>query len=251
MSTPSVLERPLLLPAATLREMRVRRALAPDDVAQRLGVHPATVLRWERGERLPGPTHVVGIARILGLGTAEVAATFDPWRGGSTEQDAIVGCGLRDLRRAAGVPVSRLAEVAGVRPSTVYNWEHGRARIPLTVLPALAGALGTNLDRLRAGLAGAGRWRPAEVDSPLRRLRRRTGLSQAQVGSRIGAHRHSVGCWERGQCPPLHMLRRLAEVYGVTVSVVARSAAAEAPAELDPRSWSAERAPAVLRVLRE
>lgn len=43
---------------------------------------------------------------------------------------------------------------------------------------------------------------------PLRRLRRRTGLTQEAVARRIGSSRYRVGAWERGEVPPLLDPRR-------------------------------------------
>jgi transcriptional regulator with XRE-family HTH domain len=149
------------------------------------------------------------------------------------------GHGLRPLRQSTGVPAARLAAALGVPAASIYNWESGRARIPHRHLPALGEQLGLGATALRRYLSSA----PASVGggpppSELRRLRRRTGLSQVQVGRRIGVGRHSLGAWERGEQPPLAALRRLAGVYGVPVARVARAAGVTPPRLLDPRAWS-------------
>ena len=111
------------------------------------------------------------------------------------------------------------------RPSSVYNWETGRARIP--VAPRAGAGRGAGH---RGGHPAERSWRrapdraaPAPL-TELRQLRRRTGLSQAHVARRIGATRHRLGAWERGERPPLSAVRRLAVVYGVPVARVARAA---------------------------
>lgn len=235
-----------------LRDQRRTHALSAQDVARRLEVHPGSVLRWERRERLPGPLHVKALAHTLALDTSTVAGFFDDARPASLPADGIRGPGLRAVRLAAGVPVRAIATRLGVPPASVYNWEHGRARIPSALVPSLADLLGIDAPALtelvRRPPAGPAARTPTA--SPLRRLRRRTGLSQEAVAHRIGATRHRLGAWERGAPPPLWAVRRLARVYGVPVLAVARATGVTAPPLLDRRRWSAGDLPAVLVVLR-
>jgi transcriptional regulator with XRE-family HTH domain len=241
-------------PRTTLRERRLQHRLSPVDVAARVGVHPTTVLRWERGERLPGPTHLTALAGALGLETVEVARFFDAFRSrtSSARPTTLPARSLRTLRHHAQVPATRIAETVGVPPATVYNWEAGRARLPLEHLPKVADVLSLDLESLRDLLVRPPAPKPARPPRPLRQMRHRTGLPQAVVAARIGASRHLVGAWERGeQTPPLAAVRGLAAVYGVPVAAVARAAGVRPPELLDPRRWSAGDLPAVLRVLRE
>lgn len=169
-------------------------------------------------------------------------------QGGAVE--TVAGRSLRPLRVAAGVPVQRLAAAAEVHTATVYNWEAGRARIPRTAVPALAGALGVPPEALRRLLRTPLRTPEPPPASPLRRLRQRRGMSQEAVARRVGSTRHTVGSWEGGAPPPLAMLRRLASTYGVTVASVAEAAGVAAPVELDLRRWAPGDLPAVLRTWR-
>ena len=236
-----------------LRDRRTSRALSTTDIARELGVHPTSVLRWERRERLPGPEHIHGLARSLAVDPATVARFFDEVRpaAGSTP-DNPRGHGLRPLRRAARVPAVRIAEVVGVPAASIYNWEAGRARIPVHHVPALAELLRIESTAL---LSLLDQW-PAQHQCPpevseLRRLRRRTGLSQSRVAERLGVSRHSLSAWERGGLPPLAVLRALAAVYGVPVAVVARAAGVRAPRLLDRRHWAAGDLADVLTTLRQ
>jgi transcriptional regulator with XRE-family HTH domain len=43
------------------------RSLTTTNVARDLGVHPTSVLRRERRERLPGPEHIAQLARAAGV----------------------------------------------------------------------------------------------------------------------------------------------------------------------------------------
>ncbi|WP_133241223.1 helix-turn-helix transcriptional regulator [Nocardioides gansuensis] len=234
-----------------LRDQREHRALSAEDVARRLDVHPMSVLRWERRERLPGPGHVKALASTLDLETSMVAGFFDEARPTAEPSVGLRAHGLRTLRQAAGIPVRRVARRLGVLPATVYNWEAGRARLPLEHLPDLAALLGIGVPALRRHLADAPASRREQPASELRRLRRRTGLSQTAVAQRVGTTRHRLGAWERGEQPPLWAVRRLAAVYGVPVSRVARASGVSAPPLLDVRRWSPGDLPQALVALRQ
>lgn len=234
-----------------LREHRRLHALSADALARDLEVHPTSLLRWERRERLPGPDHVKALAHALELETTIVARFFDEARPAPVAAAGVRGPGLRALRTQAGVTVRELSLRLDVRPATVYNWESGRARIPAAMLPSLAETLGIEVSRLGGELRSAPVTGSPASSSELRRLRRRTGLSQAAVAARIGTTRHRLGTWERGGLPPLWAVRRMAAVYGVPVARVARAAGVTAPPLLDPRTWSPGDLPGALVALRE
>ena len=232
-----------------LRTHREQRRMSAEDLAGHLDVHRNSVLRWERRERLPGPDHVLALARTLDLDTSEVAGFFDAARAPATPAAGVRGDGLRPIRQAARVSVRRIADDLGVPEATVYNWEAGRARIPDRLLPGLASSVGTPEALLRQVLRTARREHATPVP-PLRRMRRRSGLSQEAVAIRIGVSRHRIGAWEHGTPPPLWAVRALAAVYGVPVSRLARATGVSAPPLLDRRRWRRGDLPRVLWTLR-
>lgn len=239
-----------------LRSERARRGLRATDLAREIGVHPMSILRWERRERLPGPVHIHALARVLDLEPARIAGFFDDAREvspPSTRPAGHRGQNLRPLRLRAGVAATAIAAALGVPASTVYNWETGRVRIPEERLATLARTLGLAPADLTVGLASPvlAVHRPASPTSPLRRLRHRSRLSQSRAAVLAGVDRRSLGTWERGEAaPPLFALRRLGHVYGVPVSTVARAAGVTPPRLLDRRHWQPGDLPAVLRTLR-
>lgn len=54
-----------LPPPATARMIRVAAGVSQDRLAQELGVHRMTVVRWETGERAPRGVHRALYARLL------------------------------------------------------------------------------------------------------------------------------------------------------------------------------------------
>ena len=72
-------------------------------------------------------------------------------------------CGrIRALREARGLEQKALAARLGVSANAVSNWECGRSRPDLNLLPALCGALGTTPGELLGMEAPAGALSPAE-----------------------------------------------------------------------------------------
>lgn len=69
---------------------------------------------------------------------------------------------IRALREARGLEQKALAEALGVSANAVSNWENGRSRPDLALLPALAEALGTDLYELLGAEAPSGKASPAE-----------------------------------------------------------------------------------------
>jgi transcriptional regulator with XRE-family HTH domain len=102
-----------------LRDRRRQQALSAEALARRLDVHPMSVLRWERRERLPGPGHVRALASALELERAAVTGFFDEARTPAIPPAGFRGHGLRGLREGAGVPVRHLARRLDVLPATV------------------------------------------------------------------------------------------------------------------------------------
>ncbi len=64
----------------------------------------------------------------------------------------------------------------------------------------------------------------------IRALRLRAGLSQQQLGNRLGVSAVAVGKWERGQTQPdIRSLTRMADIFGTTIDDLCDRAAASIP----------------------
>ena len=62
-----------------------------------------------------------------------------------------MGARIAELRKGSGITQVQLAETMRVSQQTVASWEVGQRGVPLSVVPALARALGTTVE----GLIGA------------------------------------------------------------------------------------------------
>jgi len=145
-----------------IRLRRTELSLRAEDLAAELGVHTTSIHRWERRARLPGPVHIVGIARALDLPTSDVASFFDEARPAAGEPaPGVRGPGLRAIRTVAKVRASQIAETVGVPTAHVYNWESGTdpptaSQCPGRPLPTRAGATSPAADPPRSPAASPG-----------------------------------------------------------------------------------------------
>ncbi len=230
------------LPFATdLRALRRTRRLRASDVAEALSVHPNTILRWERGERLPGPRVIHDLADALGVPRHQVITFFDAHRLPAEPPPGLRGTGLRPLRRRRDLPAQELADALGVPVHTLYNWESGRCRVPHRFLGPLAEALQVTPNRMHLLLATApevARPPAAPTARTLQALRRRRGLTVTASARFVGVSRWSIRAWEdRRTVPPLWAVRRLAGLYGVAAAEVAGVCGVALDLKLHPGTW--------------
>lgn len=59
-----------------------------------------------------------------------------------------MGARIAELRKASSITQAQLAETMDVSQQTVASWEVGRRGVPVSVVPALARALGVSVEAL-------------------------------------------------------------------------------------------------------
>jgi DNA-binding transcriptional regulator YiaG len=72
----------------------------------------------------------------------------------SYETFRIVGSRIRDIRRRGKFTQREIAARASISQAALSNYEHGKRDMALSILLAIAGALGTSAVDLLAGLEG-------------------------------------------------------------------------------------------------
>jgi transcriptional regulator with XRE-family HTH domain len=200
-----------------LRQRRKALRLSQAQLAEILLVNHATVSRWESGLRRPPHGLIPGIAEALNVTHEAVEGWFAPMPvlGGDT-----IGRldGLKRLLAAQPVDLRTAAASCNVPEEDLVGWVLGRRSLPRFMVPRLARVLGlSEADFLKAARSS----RTADTGSFLRELRRSRGLTQEELGRRIGRSDATICAWELARVTPSPAsIRRLSRALHVVDSTL-------------------------------
>lgn len=141
---------------------------------------------------------------------------------------------LRDLRKAANITQTVLAEKLNVHLQTVSKWERGISEPDISQLGDIAGVLGISLEKLigqeETGKTFVGSFSPEKLGKTVSELRAACGESQKELAALAGTSPDTVSRWERGvTCPDIDGLKTLAVHFGVPASMLYCGIAQEKP----------------------
>ena len=86
------------------------------EVAERLGVHAASVRNWELGRTVPGLRGLPAVIEFVG---------YDP-----RSEPTTIGAKIKTWRTARGLSQEEMARRLDVDPSTLARWESGEQEPP-------------------------------------------------------------------------------------------------------------------------
>ena len=130
---------------------------------------------------------------------------------------------LKELRLAAKITQSGLAEKLNLHPQTVSKWERGLSEPDIAQLGDLAAALGITLERLLGKedpeQSYIGNFQAEAFGKMLSELRVNRGESQEELAAAMSASPDAISRWERGiTCPDLERLSALADHFDIPAS---------------------------------
>ncbi len=130
---------------------------------------------------------------------------------------------LKELRLAAKITQSGLAEKLNLHPQTVSKWERGLSEPDIAQLGDLAAALGITLERLlgkeETERSYTGNFQAEAFGKMLSELRAGRGESQEELAAVMSASPDAISRWERGiSCPDLERLSALADHFEIPAS---------------------------------
>jgi transcriptional regulator with XRE-family HTH domain len=125
------------------------------------------------------------------------------WLANLTENPTMPAA-LKTIRQALGMTTAALGKHLGVSQVTVTHWETGTSKMSERALCALIRlAKKKGVDVTNPG--------PRKVSgNALRRLRLSTGLTQTEMGERLGLSRDAIALYEGRAEPPARCLERMA-----------------------------------------
>jgi transcriptional regulator with XRE-family HTH domain len=226
---------------------RLAAGLTQVELGRTFHVGPATVYQWERGRTRPPADVLPRLAVRLGLTREALDDALTDHPPSRHDGEVLPGLGLT-LRRH-GWSRTRVQHLLDVAPTTVFEWETGRTRVPTWALRRLAAAVGADLDALVLP-ARRSTDRPTGTTA-LATLRKRARMTQREAAAVLGLSASSLGRYENGHRRiDLPTARAMALVYQVPLPRVLAAAGLALPAMLRRPRWTTEQLPAVLADLR-
>ncbi len=239
--------RPAPAHAPALVRARLAAGLTQVELGRTFHVGPATVYQWERGRTRPPADVLPRLAVRLGLTREALDDALTDHPPSRHDGEVLPGLGLT-LRRH-GWSRTRVQHLLDVAPTTVFEWETGRTRVPTWALRRLAAAVGADLDALVLP-ARRSTDRPTGTTA-LATLRKRARMTQREAAAVLGLSASSLGRYENGHRRiDLPTARAMALVYQVPLPRVLAAAGLALPAMLRRPRWTTEQLPAVLADLR-
>ena len=130
---------------------------------------------------------------------------------------------LKELRKAANITQTQLADKLNLHPQTVSKWERGLSEPDISQLGEIAAALGITMEKL-CGQAEAeqtfvGDFHVEQLGKMISEQRIARNESQEQLASLMQTSTDAVSRWERGvTCPDVAKLIALANHFALPVS---------------------------------
>ena len=130
---------------------------------------------------------------------------------------------LKELRKAANLTQTQLADKLNLHPQTVSKWERGLSEPDISQLGEIAAALGITMEKL-CGQAEAeqtfvGDFHVEQLGKMISEQRIARNESQEQLASFMQTSTDAVSRWERGvTCPDVAKLIALADHFALPVS---------------------------------
>jgi transcriptional regulator with XRE-family HTH domain len=169
--------RPAPSDASILTKARLAEQLNRVELGRRLQLGPATVYRWARGRTRPPEQLLVPLAEQLSLTREqleEALSDHPPYR---HDGEVLPGLGAALCRH--GLRRAQVQKLVDAAPSTVFEWETGRTRVPTRALRQLSTALDMTVDQLTT--AGGQSSPGVPVATTLATLRRRVLPAQSTI----------------------------------------------------------------------
>ena len=130
---------------------------------------------------------------------------------------------LKELRKAANITQTGLAEKLNLHPQTVSKWERGLSEPDISQLGEIAAALGITMEKLcgqpQAEQTFVGEFQAEQLGKMICEQRIARQESQEQLAAFMQTSTDAVSRWERGvTCPDVSKLIALADHFELPVS---------------------------------
>lgn len=141
-----------------VKSVRKAAGLTQTDFADKLGVHPQTVSKWERGKTAPDVSQLGDIADVCGVTLEKLLDMPADGQvfGGRFDMQSMCAK-IAELRRSASESQNEIADVCNSSPDAVSRWERGLSCPDVSELCAIARHYGKNVSEVYYGVCEVGK----------------------------------------------------------------------------------------------
>jgi transcriptional regulator with XRE-family HTH domain len=237
-----------ILDRERIKKLRKDRGMTLADVAERLGVSRQTISRYETGRiKDVSIDSIAALAKVFHVPPAELTG----WQHGGpdevkTPKEEVlymhrrnIGERIKEIRLEQSLTLLEVAEYIGVTEATVQRYESGNIKsVKADTLVKLCKLFNVGPSYLQGYSDERGFYAEdyvcGSVGERLKALRLRAGMTQDQLGNRIGENKQNIHKYEKGVVAniPHNKLIQLAAIFhvspndllGVTDSVASKPA---------------------------
>ena len=189
-----------------IAEQRKKLGLSQEELAEKLNISQKSISKYELGNRKPQYKVLVRMAEYFGVTTDYL---FGMETGGST----MIGGKIADLRKELELRQEEMAKKIGVSRSALSLYEIDRREPDLETVKKIASLFGVTTDYL----LGAEKGGNTMLGKRINELRRASGMTQEELGKKLGVVKSTISLWESDSSEPNHAATiALAKLFGVT-----------------------------------
>ena len=189
-----------------LRELRVSEGITQLQMAVILDTSKSNISKYEAGTVEPGMDTINTIARFFKV-------TTDYLFGLETGGNTMIGGKIAELRKELELSQEEMAKKIGISRSALSLYEIDRREPDLETVKKIASLFGVTTDYL-LGLVKGGN---TMLGKRINELRRASGMTQEELGKKLGVVKSTISLWESDSSEPNHAATiALAKLFGVT-----------------------------------
>ena len=195
-------------------EQRKRKGITQQELADALNISRSTLAGYEAENKKPSYKVLVRMAEYFGVTTDYLLGVTD-----STENEPEssvtrkFGNRLRELRVSEGITQFQMAVILDTSKSNISKYEAGTVEPGMEKINEIARFFKVTTDYL-FGMAKGGN---TMLGKRINELRRASGMTQEELGKKLGVVKSTISLWESDSSEPNHAATiALAKLFGVT-----------------------------------
>lgn len=191
-----------------IAEQRKKLGLSQEELAEKLNISQKSISKYELGDRKPQYKVLVRMAEYFGVTVDYLLRSTD------TQDFGICDCGntIKELRTEAGMTQEELGMLLNVQNAAVSKYESGKVPLTGETLLKLSKIFNVSTDYLLGAKGGN-----TMLGKRINELRKSSGMTQEELGKKLGVIKQTVSSWENDLSEPNHAATiAIAKLFGVT-----------------------------------